>query len=168
MNADEIARLCEFMSLKEQEGPVRTLKFNLKVAGLKRIATSLVGKVLSKKMVNREVFRSVMRKICFNDALIVMEEPEGKGDVQHMKFNKVEFWVQIHNAHLMCMLDDINRFLRSIIGDVVDIDEGVSSPYTAKFLRVRVVLEIDKQLRRCLRIDVMGDGVEMVMLLKYE
>ncbi|KAK0589432.1 hypothetical protein LWI29_014236 [Acer saccharum] len=33
MNAEEIAKLCESMSLKEREGPVRTLKADLKVAG---------------------------------------------------------------------------------------------------------------------------------------
>ncbi|KAK2648178.1 hypothetical protein Ddye_015667 [Dipteronia dyeriana] len=63
---------------------------------------------------------------------------------------------------------EIGRFLRGIIGEVVDIDEGDTGSYMAKFLRVRVVIEIDKPLRRCLRIDVIGDRVESVMLLKYE
>ncbi|KAK2642448.1 hypothetical protein Ddye_024211 [Dipteronia dyeriana] len=35
-------------------------------------------------------------------------------------------------------------------------------------MRVRVVIEIDKPLRRCLRVDMLGDGVESIMLLKYE
>ncbi|KAK3225433.1 hypothetical protein Dsin_005295, partial [Dipteronia sinensis] len=38
----------------------------------------------------------------------------------------------------------------------------------AKFLRVRVEIEIDKPLRRCLRIDVLGDGEETFMPLQYE
>ncbi|KAK2653416.1 hypothetical protein Ddye_013272 [Dipteronia dyeriana] len=102
---------------------------DLKTVGLKKMASSLIGKVLSKKLVNREVFRSVMRKILqtrewveiepirenvftiyfqsvetkqnitsgrpwsFDDSLTMMEEPEGKGDIQHMKFNKAELWV---------------------------------------------------------------------------
>ncbi|KAI9187487.1 hypothetical protein LWI28_028747 [Acer negundo] len=109
------------LSLKEREGPVRTLKTNLKVAGLWRMATSLVRNVLSTKAVNRDGFRAIMRKIwqtregveidpvirnifafqfgnmedkqrivsegqwSLNDALIFLEEKEGKGDIQRMK-----------------------------------------------------------------------------------
>ncbi|KAK3228249.1 hypothetical protein Dsin_008111 [Dipteronia sinensis] len=36
------------------------------------------------------------------------------------------------------------------------------------FMRVWVVVDISKSLRRCLRVDALGDGVESVMLLKYE
>ncbi|KAK1565320.1 hypothetical protein Q3G72_024056 [Acer saccharum] len=203
MNVDEIARLCGSMSFTEQEGLVRTLKTYVKDAGLKRMSSSLVGKVLSKKLVNREVFRLVMRKIwitkdnveiepvteniftfhfqnaedkqkiiargpwSFDDALIAMEEPEGKGDIQRMKFNKAEFWIQIHNTPLMCMSADIGRFLGSIVRDV-DIDNRDLGSQVAGFLRVRVAIEIDKPLRRFLRINVLGDGVETGMLMKYE
>ncbi|KAK1551390.1 hypothetical protein Q3G72_034768 [Acer saccharum] len=204
MNADEVARLCASMSLKDREGPVRSLQTGLKDAGLKRLANSLVGKVLTTKTVHRDGFRVVLRKIwqtregveiepiignifafhfnnlddkrrimargpwSFNDALIVMVEPEGKGDVQHMNFNKTEFWIQIHNAPLICMTEEIGRFLGSIVGEVVDFDTGDPGSNMTKYIRVRVILEIDKPLRRCLRVDVLGDGVESVMLVKYE
>ncbi|TXG49182.1 hypothetical protein EZV62_025057 [Acer yangbiense] len=126
-NGYEIVRLCGSMSLKERDGLVRTLKTNLTEVGLRRMAISLVGKVLSPKPVNRDVFRGVMRKFwqtregveiesvrdniftfqfgnmedkrriisggpwSFNDALIVLEEPEGTRDFQRMVFNKAEF-----------------------------------------------------------------------------
>ncbi|KAK1567082.1 hypothetical protein Q3G72_007829 [Acer saccharum] len=130
----------------------------MKVAGLRRMATSLVGKVLSSRMVSIDGFRAVMRKIwqtkenveiepvvgnifafhfrnnedkqkiisggpwSFNDALIVLMEPEGKGDINCIKFDRVEFWIQIHNALLMCMSEEIGRFLGGIIGEVVAFD----------------------------------------------
>ncbi|KAK3229370.1 hypothetical protein Dsin_001251 [Dipteronia sinensis] len=75
----------------------------------------------------------------FDNAFIVFEEPEGRGDIQG-----------------------------SIIGDVKEIDGGESGVCMGKFLRVCVAIEVDKPLRRFLRIDVLGDGVEFVMLLKYE
>ncbi|TXG58254.1 hypothetical protein EZV62_016083 [Acer yangbiense] len=204
MNTNEIASLCASLSLKERDGPVRTLQVDLKDAGLRLLATSLVGKVLSLRSVNRDGFRAVMRKIwhtredveiepikenifafhfqnpkdkrkiisggpwSFNDALIVLEEPEGKGDVQRMQFKKVEFWVQIHNTPMLCMTKEIRRFLGSIIDEVVDVDGGDTGSYLVKFLRVHVILEIDKPLRRCLGVDILGDGVETIMLLKYE
>ncbi|TXG60810.1 hypothetical protein EZV62_012173 [Acer yangbiense] len=125
MSADEVARLCASMTLKEREGPVWMLKPDLKNAGMKRMATSLVGKVLTNKMVHRDGFQEIMRKIwqtsegveiesisgnifafhfqnsddkrriisggpwSFNNALIVMEEPEGKGDINRMKVESV-------------------------------------------------------------------------------
>ncbi|TXG57078.1 hypothetical protein EZV62_018391 [Acer yangbiense] len=172
--------------------------------GLRRMATSLVGKVLSTKAVNKDGFQAVMRKICqtrdgveidpvvgnifafhfqniedkrriisggpwsFNDALIVLEETEGKRDIQRTKFNKAEFWIQIHNAPLICMTEEIGCFLGNIIGEVVVFDGGDTRSYITKFLTVRVILEIDKPLRRCLKVVVLGDGVESVMLVKYE
>ncbi|KAK1563722.1 hypothetical protein Q3G72_031737 [Acer saccharum] len=42
----------------------------------------------------------------FDRAITVFEEPSGTGDIALMKFNKVEFWVQIHNLTLMCVTED--------------------------------------------------------------
>ncbi|TXG49183.1 hypothetical protein EZV62_025058 [Acer yangbiense] len=66
------------------------------------------------------------------------------------------------------MTEEIGRFLGSIVGEVVEFDDGVSGTFMAKFLRVWVILETDKPLCRCLKVDVLGDGVESVMLVKYE
>ncbi|KAK2664345.1 hypothetical protein Ddye_002919 [Dipteronia dyeriana] len=51
-----------------------------------------------------------------------------------------------------------------MIGEVLVVDGGS----TGKFMRVRVRMDIDQPLKRCLRVDIMGDGVETVMLLRYE
>ncbi|TXG60282.1 hypothetical protein EZV62_014855 [Acer yangbiense] len=56
----------------------------------------------------------------------------------------------------------------SIIGDVEEIDEGASGDCDGKFLRVRVVIDVEKPLRRILRVDVLSNGVESVMFLKYK
>ncbi|KAK1562127.1 hypothetical protein Q3G72_015797 [Acer saccharum] len=97
-----------------------------------------------------------------------MEEPEEKGDIHRMKFNKAKFLIKIHNAPMICMIEEIVRFLGSIIGEVLDVDWGDTGSNMTKFLRVRVLMEVDKLLRRCIRVNMMGDGVESVMLLKYE
>ncbi|KAK2659996.1 hypothetical protein Ddye_006529 [Dipteronia dyeriana] len=169
MDVNEIVKLCAPMTLNDREGPVTNLQVDLKDASLRRIENSLVGKVLLPRM-NLED----KQKIIFggpwsiNDTLIVLEELKGKGDIPRMQFKKVKFWIQIHNAPLVCLSKDIGRFLRSTIGEVVDIDEGDSGPYLVKFLRVWVIVDIDKPLRRCMTVDVLRDGVELVLLLKYE
>ncbi|KAK1589427.1 hypothetical protein Q3G72_033945 [Acer saccharum] len=53
-----------------------------------------------------------------------------------------------------------------MIRDVVEVDGGLAGNCVGKFLRVRVRIDISKPLRRCLHVDILGDGVEMIMLLR--
>ncbi|TXG69355.1 hypothetical protein EZV62_004290 [Acer yangbiense] len=60
-------------------------------------------------------------------------------------------------------------------GQVVGIPKGLGETSVArldrmkgKFLKVWVRIEVDKPLRRCLRVDVIGDREETVMILHYE
>lgn len=39
----------------------------------------------------------------FNNSLIVLEEPTDMGDMSEMKFDTVNFWVQVHNPPMICM-----------------------------------------------------------------
>ena len=39
----------------------------------------------------------------FDNAIIIMEEPIGMGEIATMVFNSTEFWVQIHNLPILCM-----------------------------------------------------------------
>ncbi|TXG57952.1 hypothetical protein EZV62_015781 [Acer yangbiense] len=77
MNADEIALLCNALLIKEKERPVRTLDGNLKERGEKRLALCLVGKIMKKKLVNREVFKEVMNKIWRVNGGVEIEPVEG-------------------------------------------------------------------------------------------
>ncbi|TXG66747.1 hypothetical protein EZV62_008022 [Acer yangbiense] len=76
----------------------------------------------------------------FDRAITAFEEPSGIGDIVHMKFNSVEFWVQIHNIPLLCMTEDT----------------------------VRVVISAEEPLMRSLRVDVLGTREITTMLLRYE
>ncbi|KAK0573955.1 hypothetical protein LWI29_016143 [Acer saccharum] len=204
MNAEEIERLCGYLSLEEKEGPVHRLDVDLKNHGEQKMAFYLVGKVLSTKLIDRKNFMSqigikwrVKEEIMienvtgniflftfknandkrhvladgpwiFGKALIVLEEPQGTGDISCMKFSQVEFWVQIHNVPLLCMNKEIGMFLGRMIGEVTDIDVGPSGYCLGKFLRLRIVIEIDKPLLRCLRVDLLGNGMVTMLLLRYE
>ncbi|TXG57331.1 hypothetical protein EZV62_018644 [Acer yangbiense] len=63
MNADEVAKLCGALSLKEKEGPLMPLKKTLKDDGEKRLGLKLVGKILSNKLVNWDAFMHLIPKI---------------------------------------------------------------------------------------------------------
>ncbi|KAK3221038.1 hypothetical protein Dsin_015008 [Dipteronia sinensis] len=78
MNAEEIVRLCDAFSIKEREGPTRTLDVSLKDRSENRLALCLVGKILKKKLVNRDVFIDVMNKVWrVNDGVEIDEPLEG-------------------------------------------------------------------------------------------
>ncbi|KAK3189523.1 hypothetical protein Dsin_029084 [Dipteronia sinensis] len=104
----------------------------------------------------------------FDDALIALERPSGKGTVKSLGFNWADFWVQIHQVPLLCMSKDIGWFLGGMIGDVMDVDGGAAGDCVGKFIRIRVRINIKKPLKRWLRVDVLGDGSETVMVLRYE
>ncbi|TXG70631.1 hypothetical protein EZV62_005566 [Acer yangbiense] len=204
MNAEEVAKLCEALTLKEKEGPLMQLQEGMTNKGEKRLALRLAGKLLSSKPVNRDAFMAVMPKIwvtidgfdieiidgntfsftfknekdqlrilnrgpwSFDKALLVLVEPKGKGDTQDMSFNRVAFWVQIHRVPLICMTSEIGRAVGNMIGEVKEIDDGGSGDYVGKYIRVRVIIDINQPLRHILRVDVLRDGKESTMLLRYE
>ncbi|KAK2642784.1 hypothetical protein Ddye_024547 [Dipteronia dyeriana] len=66
------------------------------------------------------------------------------------------------------MKKDIGWFLSGMIGEVIDVDGGEARDCVGKFMIVRVKSEINKPLKRCLRVDILGDGVKTIMLIKYE
>ncbi|KAK3220215.1 hypothetical protein Dsin_014185 [Dipteronia sinensis] len=153
MGSEDIDSLCANMTLMEKEGPVLRLEEGLKsAAGMQRLALSLVGKVITNKMVNTR------GPWIFDGALIVLEEPSGKRGIENMVFNYSEFWVQIHRVPLLCMTKEIGHFLGSMVGVVKEIDVSASRECSYDFLRVTVVIDITKPLQWCLRVDVMGDG----------
>ncbi|KAK0572781.1 hypothetical protein LWI29_037207 [Acer saccharum] len=63
MGLKEIVNLCADMTLLEMERSVQRLQVGLMTAAIKRLLWSLVGNVLTSKMVNRDGFASVLKKI---------------------------------------------------------------------------------------------------------
>ncbi|TXG51194.1 hypothetical protein EZV62_023718 [Acer yangbiense] len=102
----------------------------------------------------------------FDNALIALEKPVGMGTLDSLNFDTADFWVQIHQVPLLCMTHDIGRFLGGMIGEVLDVDGGNSGDCVGKFMRVRIRVDIKKSLKRCLRVDILGDGVETIMILR--
>ncbi|KAK2639013.1 hypothetical protein Ddye_026808 [Dipteronia dyeriana] len=85
-----------------------------------------------------------------------------------MFFNRVAFWVQIHNVPLFCMTKEIGVFLAKMVGEFREIDIGPPSECVGKYITIWVVINVDEPLRRILKVDVFGDGTESTMLLRYE
>ncbi|KAK3199216.1 hypothetical protein Dsin_022631 [Dipteronia sinensis] len=67
--------------------------------------------------------------------MIIFDEPVGDGDIRNMKFNRMEFWVQIHNIPLLCMTEEIGIFLGQMIGEVRGIDLEPAKEANGCFIR---------------------------------
>ncbi|KAK1562353.1 hypothetical protein Q3G72_010611 [Acer saccharum] len=111
-------------------------------------------------------------KLCANMNLMEKERPvlrlkEGLKSVG-MQMLALILVGKIHRVSLLCMTKEIRHFLGSMVGMVKEVDVGVSGECSRDFLRVRVVIDIAKPLRRCVRVDVMGDGEKTMMILHYE
>ncbi|KAK2634346.1 hypothetical protein Ddye_029138 [Dipteronia dyeriana] len=157
-------------------GRSKKLYVNLKTAALGRISLCLVAKVLSRKTVNNEAFIRVMGKVWQVKRGVVIESLTGnifmlhfkKGDDRNriLSGNPWSFYdALIVLIPLICITRDIGWFLGEMIGEVNDLDGGSTGDCVGNFMRVRVRVAIDKPLRRCLRVDVLGDGVETIMIL---
>ncbi|KAK3221492.1 hypothetical protein Dsin_008517 [Dipteronia sinensis] len=126
MGLEDISKLCERLSILDGEGPVQRLNVELKKTGANRLGLSLVG--VEVENVAHNVF--TFHFMCVEDrrqvlvggpwtvdgALIVLLEPSGMGEIESLKFNHAEFWVQIHRVPLLCITKDIGSFLGSLIG----------------------------------------------------
>ncbi|KAL5739801.1 hypothetical protein ACOSP7_028696 [Xanthoceras sorbifolium] len=101
----------------------------------------------------------------FDHNLIVLEKPDGVGEISKLGFNRLEIWVQIFNIPLLCMNRGMAKFLAEQIGSVVEIP-AESKECRGRFMHVKVQIDISRPLRRVVRLDV--DGELIVALLKYK
>ncbi|KAL5787998.1 hypothetical protein ACOSP7_004947 [Xanthoceras sorbifolium] len=104
----------------------------------------------------------------FDNALLVLEAPNGYGDFAEMEFRWSEFWIQVHNVPLICMTKVVGLLIEEKIRGVKDIDAGASGDCFGKFLRVRVVVDTTGPLKRAVRITIEGMEEVKTLLLKYE
>ncbi|KAK3221801.1 hypothetical protein Dsin_008826 [Dipteronia sinensis] len=194
MSTDEIAYLCNALSISEKEGPTQILDRVLKEKGSQKLTLCLFGKIFTTKVINKSAFIDVFSKVWrvegggdfelvegnifvlyfrtvevkarilmggswhFDRAIILLEEPSGTGDITELKFNRVEFWIQIHNVPLICMSEEAGVFLGKIIGDVREVDLENGKGESERFIRVRIGIDVNIPLKRSLRVEILGSG----------
>ncbi|KAL5785650.1 hypothetical protein ACOSQ2_008042 [Xanthoceras sorbifolium] len=61
MDAEEIAKLCESMSLSDEDRAMVQISGEFHAEGAKSMSHCLIGRVLARRLVNREAFNAVLR-----------------------------------------------------------------------------------------------------------
>ncbi|KAL5841818.1 hypothetical protein ACOSQ3_012421 [Xanthoceras sorbifolium] len=88
----------------------------------------------------------------FDKQLIVLREATGMGRISEIDFSWSPFWIQLHNLHLVCMSKEVGLYLGGMIGTVLEVDTGVGGDCFGEYIRLRVMVGLDKPLKRGLRV----------------
>ncbi|KAL5744415.1 hypothetical protein ACOSQ2_027531 [Xanthoceras sorbifolium] len=124
MEAEELSRFYERLSLTKEDGPIGRVGLPLQERGLKSVAMCLFRKMIANKEINREAFRSAIPKI----------------------------WRTTKEFEIEAIGSNSFVFRFSCVGDRNRILEG--DDYLGKFVRVKVVVDIAKPLMRGLRVSM--------------
>lgn len=68
--------------------------------------------------------------------------------VTNISFTHSPFWVQVWGLPFELMSDEVGRELGNNIGKFIEIDRRTRQSDQAKFMRIRMDLQLDKPLRR--------------------
>ncbi|KAL5554915.1 hypothetical protein UlMin_037151 [Ulmus minor] len=206
MDPKALSDLCYVLALEDdaEEVVVSNLESDLRTAGEKKLACSLVACILTTKVITRESFslfvqnvwrtRAIVgveslgekkfilrfasevdqRRIISNgpwsieNSLIALEIPQGLGDYTKMNFNRISFCVQLHNVPIFSMTKEMGAVLGSMLGEFEEILDIQSRDCVGKTLRIRVIIDASKPLKRFLNLHLDADKDTIIILVRYE
>ncbi|KAL5752550.1 hypothetical protein ACOSQ2_023057 [Xanthoceras sorbifolium] len=158
MDADEIDRLCETLLSTDIDGPIIEVDGEDYMDGIRDVNHCLVGKVLSKKRVNRDAFRMVIENL-WNPIGRVEVEAVGE-NLFVFHFRRVE-----ERALVWARGPWFAKLLAERIGTVVEIP-AEPKDCRGKFLWVRVGIDVTKPLKRGLKVKL--EDLLVAASIKYE
>ncbi|KAL5551962.1 hypothetical protein UlMin_002138 [Ulmus minor] len=176
MNSEELSSLCASLALEEDEDTLAPdLEAGLRAQGERSIDRSLVGCVLSTGPVARDAFVHMIKEVvisggpwCFQNKLLVLEEPTGVGDYSKMSFSNTPFWIQLHNIPVFCMSETVGSILGNMVGTVQEVECNQDGLCLGTFIRVRAIIDISKPLKRILKVRLGPDKELVTILIRYE
>lgn len=90
----------------------------------------------------------------FDRALIILNSPNDFESINSLVFSHTQIWIQIHNVPFKYLTRDMAQNLGEIVGSVIEIDCDENDVWTGPFMRLRVTIDINKPLRRGLKLRI--------------
>lgn len=103
----------------------------------------------------------------FEQNLLVLKRVEPNSSPFESNLTKAEFWVQAHNLPVSFFTENIAKAIGASLGELVLIDSKNFKGTCKQFLRIRVLIDITKPLRR--RMKMRKNGGDCFWIdFKYE
>ncbi|KAK9233385.1 hypothetical protein WN943_023634 [Citrus x changshan-huyou] len=139
LDTEEIAKFCKSLSISEDDGKVVSLYRSLVLLGKRQMQNYLVGKILTNKKANMEAFKAVIHDV-WKTVKIVMIECVGD-NLLLFQFNSDGDKKR-----------EIALFLGKQTREVEDVEVRSYGDFTGRFLRLRVIIDATKPLRKCIKL----------------
>lgn len=104
----------------------------------------------------------------FFRSLVIFRKTSGWEIPTTMPFDDFTIWVQCHNLPLALMQKELLYKVGRQIGEVVELDNGDNGALLGRFIRIRVRLNVNEPLSKFIRINIMGEEEDTIVLLVYE
>ncbi|KAK6147850.1 hypothetical protein DH2020_018762 [Rehmannia glutinosa] len=101
-------------------------------------------------------------------SLVLFQKIKGLQHPQDVVFKSIDIWVQMHNLPLAFMNRRVLESIGAKMGEVLDLDEGDGGNFWGKYARVRVRIELENPLKKCLTVKVEEEAEDVIILLVYE
>ncbi|KAF4384392.1 hypothetical protein F8388_004625 [Cannabis sativa] len=88
----------------------------------------------------------------FDHCLMVFANPEGLDLLQPEQLRFVPFWMQIHYIPFGFRSPSLAKMVADDIGDLIEIHKNTLLEISSPFLRIRVLLDISKPIRRGMQV----------------
>lgn len=102
----------------------------------------------------------------FEGSLFSIAEFDGITQPAKIEFEKVTFWVRMFHLPLACMGSEVGFQIRSSMGTVEEVETNEDGVRWGKYLRVRIILDLNKPLSRGRKLQLNGKSV--LIEFKYE
>lgn len=103
----------------------------------------------------------------FDKYLVAIHKLGEKEQIQNICFEKVSFWVQLHDVPTRRMTRETGEKIGRTLGEIEEVDIPATANLLGKFIRVRVKMEITKPLCRG-RLIKFGGPTPVWVSFRYE
>ncbi|WOH11482.1 hypothetical protein DCAR_0830969 [Daucus carota subsp. sativus] len=103
----------------------------------------------------------------FEQSPLVCHQLEPMEDANVVPLNKMEIWVQVHDIPTGMLSDKVLQTIGNQVGTFIKVDAGNTSGMWRQYVRIRVSLDIDKPLKRRMKIK-RENGTFSWINFKYE
>lgn len=103
----------------------------------------------------------------FDNHLLVLDFMPEKGKPEQAALNFVPFWIQVHNVPPGFMTEKVGKDIANYIGEFLEYDDKNNSNYLRTYMKIRVLLDVTKPLKRQKKIKRQGEEATFIKF-KYE